>query len=371
VRKGFSGVFLVLAAGLACDARPLQPGEGAASGLGGIGAAGGTGEGTGAGGQPGDPVRCAWIATGSRAQNPCGQMNSLAYSPDGQLLVGGTEGPRPNVRIWRLSDGARLPDIDGVGDGTIHVAFSPDGQVLATAGGYRIQGALSGLPEIVKLWSVADGSSLRTIPATCGHYASTAAFSHDGALLVTAGFEGPVEVWRVRDGSPVASISYPRGATSATFSPDDTKVIIAGVDNQVTVWNLATGTQAMALAATSGAFTDAEFSPDASQIATTGPGTALAVWDGASGSLRQTLQGHDSPISHVVWLGGDRLITNERDGRVLEWTRGGAGDFAASGRWLTAGPSLGIAVSPDQTTLAVSGGADPGFWLVALADLVR
>jgi len=369
VRKALSGVFLVLAAGLACDGRPLQPGAGPGGGLGGIGAGG---SGGGAGGQPEEPVRCSRIATGPVAQNPCGQMNSLAYSPDGQLLVGGTEGPRPNVRVWRLSDGARLPDIDGVGDGTFHVAFSPDGKVLATAGGYRIQGALSGLPEIVKLWNVADGSPLRTIWATCGHYASTAAFSHDGALLVTAGFEGPVEVWRVGDGSPVASISYPSGATSAAFSPDDTKVVVAGVDSQATVWDLATGTQAMALPATSGAFTDAAFSPDASQIATTGPNSAVAVWDGRTGSLQQTFQGNSSPVSHVFWLGRDRLITNERYGAVREWTRGGAGDFTASGRWATAGPSLGLAVSPDETVLAVSGGGDaPGFWFVPVADLTR
>ena len=42
---------------------------------------------------------------------------------------------------------------------TYHVEFSPDGKLLATAGGYtETGGALNTLPEIVKLFNVADGS---------------------------------------------------------------------------------------------------------------------------------------------------------------------------------------------------------------------
>ena len=87
--------------------------------------------------------------------------------------------------------------------------------------------------------------------------------------------------------------------------------------------------------------------------------------------MLQALQGHTAPVSHVLWAGRDRLITNDRDGIIRVWTRGSTGDFVASGSWATGGPSLGIALSPDHTMLAVSGGAEPGFWFVPVADVVR
>ena len=369
MRKGLPAAFLVLAAGLACERGALQPGDGRGGGPGGQGTIGGTG----AGGQPGDPVRCAQIATSPGIFNPCGQINSLAYSPDGQLLAAGFEGPRPNVRVWRLSDGVLLRSIDGVGGAAIQVAFSPDGKLLATAGGYRIQGALSGQPEIVKLWNVADGSPARTIWAHCGPYASTAAFSHDGTMLVTACHDSrlvnQVEIWRIADDVLVGNLSSD-GVNSVAFSPDDKWVVIAGADGRAKVWSFP-GEGGSSLTATSGEITDAAFSPDGNEIATTGPNSALAIWGARSGALLQTLQGHTAPVRHVLWAGNDRLISNDGDGVVRAWTRDSGGHFGASGSWATGGPSLGIALSPDQTMLAVSGGAEPGFWFVPVADIVR
>ena len=175
MRKGVSGIFLVLAAGLACERGALQPGgpdagggESGAAGTGG-GAGGTAGSLGGAGGPPPPGAGCPSIATGVRQFNPCGRTYSLAYSPDGAFVAAGMEGRRPNAHLWRLSDGALVRDFDGVGGATYDVAFSPDAKLLATAGGYLDSGALSRQPEVVKVWNVADGSLVRTIPAQCGY----------------------------------------------------------------------------------------------------------------------------------------------------------------------------------------------------------
>ena len=193
MRKRLGELLVVAALAPACGGGALQP-DGVTSGRGGTGEGSAAGAGTWGhrgnrrGGRVDEPVlvppdhRCA-----AASWNPCGRTYSIAFSPDGQLLATGTEGARPNVHLWRLSDGGHVRDTDGAGMTTYHVEFSPDGTLLATAGGYtETGGALNTLPEIVKLFNVADGSLVRTIPARCGSYASTAAFSHDGALLATA-----------------------------------------------------------------------------------------------------------------------------------------------------------------------------------------
>jgi WD40 repeat protein len=280
----------------------------------------------------------------------------MAFSPDGQLLATGTEGPRPNVHLWRLSDGGHVRDTDGAGMTTYDVEFSPDGKLLATAGGYKeTGGALNTLPEIVKLFDVSDGSLVRTIPARCGSYASTAGFSHDGALLVTAGGQGPVEVWRIADGALVASIGSGI-VENAHFSPDDTKLVIGG-DGRTTVWSLPGGELIMTLDGMGGETTEAAYSPDGSEIISTGANNALALWNATTGAIRQTISGHTTSVSRLIWVGRERLLSNDWSGVVMSWSRVGDGDFFSAGGWATGGPSLGMALSPDGQ-LVVAGATD-------------
>ena len=164
----------------------------------------GRGPGPGASGEPpGRPGRRARprapeITVAPGVLNPCGRTYSIAFSPDGRLLATGTEGPRPNVHLWRLSDGGHVRDTDGAGMTTYHVEFSPDGTLLATAGGYtETGGALDTLPEIVKLFNVADGvagphnpGSLRLLCVDGGLLARRRAAGDGGRARPGRGLEG-------------------------------------------------------------------------------------------------------------------------------------------------------------------------------------
>ena len=79
------------------------------------------------------------------------------------------------LRLWRVSDGALLQTLGGHPDWVDSVAFSPDGQTLASGSG-----------EEVRLWQVADGSLLRTL--TLERYTgplNTVVFSPDGRTLAS------------------------------------------------------------------------------------------------------------------------------------------------------------------------------------------
>lgn len=141
---------------------------------------------------------CAPISTVPGVLNPCGHSFGVAYSPDGQILAIGSDLETPSVRLWRLSDGMRLPDLDiQTPDTTYNLAFSPDGKTLATAGyvplqsGNRLDDSSSAL---LRLWDVSTGALIRSIPVDTGFYADTVAFTRDGALLATGGCTNEVEI---------------------------------------------------------------------------------------------------------------------------------------------------------------------------------
>ena len=56
-------------------------------------------------------------------------MNSVAFSPDGQLLASGLW---KMVRLWRVEDGKLLRSFEGHKKLVNSVAFAPDGALLAS-----------------------------------------------------------------------------------------------------------------------------------------------------------------------------------------------------------------------------------------------
>jgi WD40 repeat protein len=212
-------------------------------------------------------------------------------------------------------------------------------------------------PDIVKLWDLFSGRLLRTLPATSGFYSDTVAFSPDGTLVATAGFVGPIEIWRVSDGGLVTTIPYGTSVHNVHFDSSGTRLIAGGVNRVAAVWAIPSGAEMMTLPDIADEMADAVFSPDDSEIATTGPGNSVVIWDGKTGAVLQRLLGHALYVSHVVWVGPDRVVSNDWGGTIRTWTRTD-GAFRQSGKLETSGQSLGIAVAPDQQTV-VAGGVDP------------
>ena len=106
-----------------------------------------------------------------------------------------------------------LPPIAKHGAWVTALAFSPDGQTLATVGGetllYR--------PGYVKLWDVATGQEKANLE---GHAACVwaVAFSPDGKWLATASYDRQVKLWDLTTGKEQATLSGPgSGRTGAAF----------------------------------------------------------------------------------------------------------------------------------------------------------
>lgn len=125
-----------------------------------------------------------------RTLRPIGASQSLAFAPDGTLTTGAWSGI---VERWDIASGRRLGHPVLVDPAPVaSISFNPAGTEFATGGG-------SG--GFVKLWDTATLQQVGTaFPGSPGWFAN-AAFTTDGAKLVTLYADGRGTVWPATPGA--------------------------------------------------------------------------------------------------------------------------------------------------------------------------
>jgi WD40 repeat protein len=122
------------------------------------------------------------------------------------------------VQLWDVEEGHRRKVIRGHADAVHCLAFSPDGARLASGSGDRT----------VKLWDHASGRQVRSLKQKVvpGHVA----FRPDGKVLAVAGSMS-VFVWDVAAGKLMQTLEGHEGSVSAlAYSPDGKYLASAGLD---------------------------------------------------------------------------------------------------------------------------------------------
>ncbi len=280
---------------------------------------------------------------------------TVAFSPDGQTIASG--GDDDTIKIWQASDGKLLNTLTGHSGGVESVAFSPDGQTIASGGADRT----------IKLWQVSDPAAAKLLETLTGHssWVYSVAFSPDGQFLASGSSDSTIKLWRVSDGKLLNTLTgHSGGVKSVAFSPDGKILAGSSYDNTIKLWQISDPASAglpRTLTGHSGSVLSVAFSPDGKILASGSYDNTIKLWqisDPASAGLSRTLTGHSGDVQSVAFShDGKTLASGSGDGTIKVWQvtptveehslaaiRSGAGGaVAAKGPSLP--PALAAAVS--------------------------
>jgi serine/threonine protein kinase len=109
------------------------------------------------------------------------------------------------------------------------------------------------------------------------------AFSPDGQRLASASQDQTVKIWDSATGKELFALKGHAGLVrSVAFSPDGQRLASGSDDQTVKIWDSATGRELLALNGHAGAVGSVAFSPDGQRLASGGPQT-VKIWDSATG----------------------------------------------------------------------------------------
>jgi WD40 repeat protein len=243
-------------------------------------------------------------------------LNCVAFSPSGHLLASGdTEGA---IRLWDVASGRQLNGLAGHRSQVLSLAFSPDGRILASTGGYTGR-HLTIEDRTLRLWNVETRRELTTGVKTESTIPAVA-FSPEGDMLAIGG-DLLLLKWRERRES--GRLSGPRhGVSSLAFSPNGFLLATAARQASlfvIQVWELRTGQEVCRFTGHEGTITSLCFLPGGTMLASGGADTTILVWDITLGKLARNGQMKETQQYDVDALWRDLASTESPRAYSAMW----------------------------------------------------
>jgi WD40 repeat protein len=227
------------------------------------------------------------------------------------------------------------------------VSYSPDGSLLASAGGQSLQYR----PGSVRLWEVSSGKQLASLE---GHKTNVWAvtFSPDGKRLVSCGYDGTVIVWDIASKKSVATLNKHKSwCRAVSFAPDSAHFATAAEDGTVVIWS-ADGKEVKEFKAHEASIYAVAFHADGKSLATTSSDKTVKFWNWMEGKETGKLTGHTDAVWAIAFSpDGATIATASADRSLRLWKASGEAivNVHAGRNWIT-----DVAFAADGKTLATS-----------------
>jgi WD40 repeat protein/serine/threonine protein kinase len=239
------------------------------------------------------------------------EVNGVAFSPDGELLA--SAGGDGAVKVWNSRTGEVIRILDKAHSGPVYsVAFHPDGKHLASRGA----------DQQVKVSDWTTGREVFTWPCDAIRKYGTAytvAFSPNGRQLA-AGSDGAVSVWDWKNRQPLRSLPGHNFHSIPVAFSGDGRLATGAYREGLKLWDPETGLLLRTIDAHRHPVSALAFSPDGERLASACYDRTVKLSEATTGKLLHTFDLHIGNVECVAYSpDGRRLASSGEDKTVRIW----------------------------------------------------
>lgn len=282
-----------------------------------------------------------------------GPVLHIAWSPDGKKIA--SAGADKTVQVWNATSKNPALTYRNHTKAVSAVAWSPDGSRIVSGS----------WDTTVQVWQARTGRKLLTHRGF-SREVSAVAWSPDGKYIASGSWDATVQVRLAESGSrlltytghttPIHGLAWSpitseSGRLIASASGADMN---ADVDNTVQVWNAPGGNKALIYGEHFYFVKAVAWSPDGRKIASASADTHVLVWSASTGESILAYRGHAGKVNAVAWSPNGRLIVSASDDRTVQVWDATTGETLFTYQGHTREVSS-VAWSPGGTRIASAG----------------
>lgn len=256
-----------------------------------------------------DRVVRLWNLDGKCCQSLQGHLNaisSVSFNCKQLLASASLDG---TVKLWELQSGKCLRTLHGHTNLILSVTFSSDGQTLASGS----------FDKTIRLWDVNTGQCLQLFQEPTYSIVEVA-FSPDSTILASTS-DNKVKLWDLKTGQCRQIQAHDNQVLCLAFSPDGKLLASGGFDRTIKLWSVDDdGKSFQVLSGHNKRVLAVAFSPDGRTLASGSDDSSIRLWDVASGRCRQVLLGHSRGVFSVAFSpDGTTLVSSSEDETIKLW----------------------------------------------------
>ena len=288
---------------------------------------------------------------------PADGVSALAFSPDSRLLAAGCGAGDNDIHLWDLAAGTEAVRFAGHSGWILDLAFSPDGQTLASASS----------DQTLRLWDVGRQAKQRRFQGNADEVWALS-WSPDGQALVTGSRDGSVRYWdpAAKPAAAHAVLAEPIRFWGPAFLPDS-KSFLAPTrpEGAVVRWDTASLQVLERLSFLGTNHTSLDLTRDSRWLVLGDAAGSIQVWDFPARQLVTNLVFPEAGL-FALWFsprgkilaGGATSSDNSFAGKL--WAVAGWREIDPHG--INVRNVLDAAFSPDERTFAIGYGDGTAAW---------